>query len=193
MPRIEVFDRVQVLEKVRDLFWSKGFNGTSMQDLVDVTGLNRSSIYNSFGNKKALYEMVLKQYQKDSTAFFNEIIEGSKDAFDSLTIIFKSLIQSINKDEGGKGCFMINCTTELSQTDADLKLFLERKSEGMIQFFENLVIKGQTEGSINTEQNAHDYALYLYSSFQGLRITGILIQDDKRLDLVVKNTLETLK
>lgn len=193
MPRIEVFDRVQVLEKVRDLFWSKGFNGTSMQDLVDITGLNRSSIYNSFGNKKALYEMVLKQYQKDSTAFLNEIIEGSRDAMDALNIIFKSLIQSINKDEEGKGCFMINCTTELSQSDADLKLFLERKSEGMIQFFENLVIKGQAEGSINIEQNAHDYALYLYSSFQGLRITGILIQDDKRLDLVVKNTLEILK
>lgn len=193
MPRIEVFDRVQVLEKVRDLFWSKGFNGTSMQDLVDVTGLNRSSIYNSFGNKKALYELVLKQYQKDSSAFLNDITKGSKNSLDALNAIFKSLIQSINKDAEGKGCFMINCTTELSQSDADLKLFLERKSEGMIQFFENLITEGQTEGSINTKQSAHDYALYVYSSFQGLRITGILIQDNMRLDQVVKNTLETLK
>ena len=51
MPKTEIFNRVDVLDKAAKIFSNKGFNGTSMQDLVDTTGLNRSSIYNSFGSK----------------------------------------------------------------------------------------------------------------------------------------------
>ena len=66
MPRTEDFNREEVLGKAKGHLWLKGFNGTSMQDLVDVTGLNRSSIYNSFGSKMELYLQSLKKYQGDN-------------------------------------------------------------------------------------------------------------------------------
>ena len=192
MPRVEVFDRVQVLEKVKHLFWNKGFNGTSMQDLVNVTGLNRSSLYNSFGNKKALYELVLKQYQEESKIFFENAVSVAKDPLDAIQIVFKLIITSIYEDIEGKGCFLINCTTELSRSDEGLKSFLAHGSDGMVQFFEHLVKEGQTSGVINTRETAENYALYLYSFFQGIRMTGILMKDKTRLDQVVKNTLRIL-
>ena len=60
MSREIVFNEVEVVSKVVGLFWQKGYNGTSVQDLTTVTGLNRSSIYNSFGSKKELYKLALK-------------------------------------------------------------------------------------------------------------------------------------
>ena len=60
MPKTITFDRTEVVQNVMELFWKKGYNGTSMQDLVDVTGLNRSSFYNTFGDKFSLFEEALK-------------------------------------------------------------------------------------------------------------------------------------
>ena len=192
MPRVEVFDRAQVLEKVKHLFWDKGFHGTSMQDLVDVTGLNRSSLYNSFGNKKALYDLVLKDYQAESRTFLKGAIADAENPLEAIELIFKTLIRSIYEDVEGKGCFLMNCTTEMSRSDEDLKNFLVHGSEGMIELFEDIIKEGQISGDINTEQTAKDYALYLYSSFQGIRITGVLITDKTKLNQIVKNTIHIL-
>lgn len=192
MPRVEVFDRADVLEKVKHLFWNKGFNGTSMQDLVDTTGLNRSSLYNSFGNKKAIYELVLKQYQEESKIFFDNAISEAKNPLEAIHIIFTSITHAIHKDQDGKGCFIMNCTTELSRSDIELKRFLIRNSEGIISLFDGLIKKGQTIGVINTRQTAQQYALYLYSFLQGIRVTGVLMNDKTKLDQLVKNTLYIL-
>lgn len=192
MPRVEVFDRAQVLEKVKHLFWDKGFHGTSMQDLVDVTGLNRSSIYNSFGSKKELYDLVLRDYQEESKAFLKSAIVDAEDPLQAIELIFKTLVRSIYNDVEGKGCFLMNCTTELSRSDNELKTFLVRGSEGMIELFEDIVKEGQILGVINNDETPKNYALYLYSSFQGIRITGVLITDKTRLDQIVKNIIQIL-
>ena len=69
MPRVEIFNRDEVLEKAVRLFHNKGYNATSMQDLVDATGLNRSSIYNSFGSKKELYQQSLRAYKEQANKY----------------------------------------------------------------------------------------------------------------------------
>ena len=64
MPRVEIFNREQVVDQMIRVFHNNGYNGTSMQDLVDATDLNRSSLYNSFGNKLNLYLECLNLYQE---------------------------------------------------------------------------------------------------------------------------------
>jgi len=193
MPRVEVFDRTQVLEKVKHLFWDKGFNGTSMQDLVDVTGLNRSSLYNSFGNKKALYELVLNQYQEEGNLFFEEALSQTENAFEVIALVFNAMIRSIIKDVEGKGCFNMNCTTELSRTDIGIRSFLTSRQDHTISVFKDLVEKGQQEGVINKQDTADNYAYYLFSAFQGLRMTGMLTREQEKLKTIVSNILKTLK
>ncbi len=192
MPRVEVFDRVHVLEKVKDLFWNKGFNGTSMQDLVDTTGLNRSSIYNSFGNKKALYELVLNQYQEENKGFFKEALIQAKNPFEVIRYIFENCIDQIINDDQGKGCFNMNCTTEMSRSDKELKHFLTHRQEASIAFYRDLVEEGQQHGVINEKDTPDNYAHYLYSAFQGLRMTGMLSKDTHKLQSIVDNILITL-
>ncbi|WP_299761535.1 TetR/AcrR family transcriptional regulator [uncultured Dokdonia sp.] len=192
MPRVEVFDRVQVLEKVKHLFWDKGFNGTSMQDLVDVTGLNRSSIYNSFGNKKALYELVLKQYQEEGKTLFKTALSQTENAFEGICLVFDNMIQAILQDVEGKGCFNMNCTTELSRVDISIRGFLTSRQEYTISIFKDLIDKGQQQGVINKEDSSNNYAYYLFSAFQGLRMTGMLTRDEEKLKKIVANTLKIL-
>jgi len=193
MPRTEVFDRKQVLEKVKHLFWDKGFNGTSMQDLVDITGLNRSSLYNSFGNKKALYELVLAQYQEEGNLFFEEALSQEENAFKAISRIFTTLTTAIMKDVEGKGCFNMNCTTELSRADIGIRAFLTSRQEHTISVFKTLVEKGQQQGVINKEDTSENYGYYLFSAFQGLRMTGMLTRDQQKLKKIVQNILKIVE
>lgn len=192
MPRTEVFDRPQVLEKVRDLFWDKGFNGTSMNDLVEATGLNRSSLYNSFGNKMALYKMVLIQYQEESQDIFQEALHRAGNPLEAIHFIFENIVDAIMKDMEGKGCFSLNCKTELSRSNASIKEYLEKMQDRSIDFFQGLVQEGQDARLINTSETAEHYAYYLFSVFQGIRMTGILTRNRTKLEHIVKNSLQIL-
>lgn len=192
MPRVEVFNRVHVLEKVKDLFWNKGFNGTSMQDLVDVTGLNRSSLYNSFGNKQALFEIVFKQYQEDTKSVFQNAIKNKENPLDAIHSIFKSILDLILEDVEGKGCFNLNCKTELSHTDGPIKAILKHSEEKTLHLFSDLIKEGQQQALINKKDTPENYAYYLFSAFQGLRMTGMLTRDYNTLQNIVHNTLIVL-
>ena len=84
MPKTESFDRKEVLEQAKEAFWKKGYGSTSMQDLVEATKLNRSSIYNSFGDKFNLFLECLKLYQKSERSKAMQLVLKG---FITLTII----------------------------------------------------------------------------------------------------------
>ncbi|MEL7378280.1 MAG: helix-turn-helix domain-containing protein, partial [Bacteroidota bacterium] len=69
MPANPVFNESEVLDKARDLFWERGYHATSISDLEKALGLSRSSLYNSFGGKRALYDLTLARYRDDSFDF----------------------------------------------------------------------------------------------------------------------------
>jgi len=192
MPRTEVFDRTLVLNHVQRVFWNKGFNGTSMQDLVDATGLNRSSIYNSFGSKKALYLIVLKQYHKDSKQIFQGALSRSENPLQAIRYIFEDVVGLIKEDEEGKGCFNMNCKAELARSDDDIRHFLSHSQDELIHLFSDLIEEGQRDGIINERDTPENYAYYLFSAFQGIRMTGILTPKEKTLLKIVDNSMQAL-
>ena len=187
MPKVETFNREVVLGKVIQLFHEKGFNATSMQDLVDVTGLNRSSIYNSFGNKMELYQESLKVYRSQANKMVQKILIHSTNAKDSIRRIFYT-----NPEQKNNGCFLSNCTAEMANQDIEIKNFLQNNLDRMQELFEELVSKGQAEGTVNTLKSPKEYALYLFTSLQGLRITGILLKEQNDYESIVNTTLSVL-
>ena len=62
MARTKEFDRIEVLDRATDLFWEKGYESTSMQDLVETMGIGRASLYDTFGSKQELFAEVLERY-----------------------------------------------------------------------------------------------------------------------------------
>lgn len=187
MPKVETFDRDQVLGKVVTIFHEKGYNATSMQDLVDATGLNRSSIYNSFGSKKELYQESLKAYRSQGLQYVQKVLIHTENPKETIRKIFAS--DSFTK---ANGCFLSNCTSEMANQDFEIRSFLKNNLEHMQGLFEELVLKGQKEGSINQNRSAKEYAIYLFTALQGLRITGILLSEQNSFESIVSTILSVL-
>ncbi len=193
MPKTETFNRNQVLEQAMAVFHTKGYNGTSMQDLVDATSLNRSSIYNSFGSKLCMFLEVLSFYQKYSSDTFSKGLLQAYSAADSIKVIFDITLKNILEDVNKKGCLLVNCKSEMANQDPAIKAFLEQNEEHMLAMLEDIVSKGQMEKVFNNNQSASQYALYLYTAIQGLRMTGILNRNEIELRKIITTILTTLK
>ncbi|MBL4605504.1 MAG: TetR/AcrR family transcriptional regulator [Flavobacteriaceae bacterium] len=187
MPKVETFNRNVVLEKVINLFHEKSYNATTMQDLVDATGLNRSSIYNSFGSKMEIYQESLRLYRAFANKMIQKVLINSESPLDAIRKIF-----SAPKDPRNKGCLISNCTTEMANQNQKINSFLINNMESMQELFETLIAKGQKEGNINTEKTAKEYALYLFAALQGFRITSMILNEQKDLESIVETTLSVL-
>ena len=188
MPKSVTFDRDQVIENVMELFWKKGYNGTSMQDLVDVTGLNRSSFYNSFGDKFSLFEEALKTYQKQQNDMLQESFTQAKTPKQAIISLFKGISDDI-RSGNQKGCMFTSCTAELSGEDARIHDFLVENKDKVVDSFKLLIQKAQENGEIDARKDAETLALYLFSNLQGLRVTSML---EPNLEAVTEEILSVL-
>lgn len=193
MPRGEEFDRELVLLRATDVFWRKGYNGTSMQDLVDAMGLNRSSIYNSFGSKLELYQTTLKHYQKNGNMLFQKALIKAKNPLQAIRLIFEGFLPEILGDGEDKGCFVMNCKAEMGNQDQNIKNWLLDTQEQTLSTFQSLIRDGQEQGVINKKQDCLAYAYYIFNAFQGFRMTGILVKDRKVLQQIIDSTIEVIK
>ena len=193
MPKVETFDRDQVIQSAVVTFHNKGYNLTSMQDLVDATGLNRSSIYNSFGSKLDLYMECLRSYQQISRRELQKTIISSKSPFTTIQNIFCMNINAAIKDSKDNGCFINQCTTEMANQEQRIQYFLNENQASMIELFEDIVMQGQSDGGINKKKTPKEYAMYLVSSLQGLRISGILMNDKQQLELELSDKVNEIK
>ncbi len=187
MPKSVAFDRERVIEDVMELFWRKGYNGTSMQDLVDVTGLNRSSFYNSFGDKFSLFEEALQYYQRQQDEFLQESFAEAKSPKMAIISLFKGISDDIR---GGnqKGCMFTGCTTEMSHEPA-VKDFLVANKDRVVTSFSTLLRQAQELGEIAMTKDPETIALYLFSSLQGLRLTSMI---EPNLEAVTEEILSIL-
>ena len=192
MPKTELFNREIALEQATGVFHDKGFNATSIQDLVDATGLNRSSIYNSFISKLELYLECLKYYESNFNRETSKSLLKATDPLHAINLIFELYIDIITKEKYDKGCLISNCKAEMANHDKSITLFLENNQSNMLMLLEDLVSNGQETAVINKKQSAKDYALYLYSSLQGFRMTGILITNRTQLTSIVKSVLQSI-
>ncbi|APY07109.1 hypothetical protein BWZ20_01785 [Winogradskyella sp. J14-2] len=193
MPKTEIFDRKLVLDKATEVFHLKGYNATSMQDLVDATGLNRSSIYNSFESKENLYMHCLINYKNLYNSKSSALVNASKGAINAIATIFDFYINDIVKDSQNKGCMLVNCKSEIGTKNLNILKFLLDHQKETLSFLEALIRQGQEHSEINRKKNAQDYALFLFSALQGLRMTGILVNDKTKLQHIKETTIAILK
>lgn len=193
MPRIEEFDKETVLKQAMNIFWEQGYNGTSMQDLVDATGLNRSSIYNSFGSKLELYQETLRNYQKDTGILFQRALLNATDPLDAIRRIFEGFLPEMTGQKRTNGCFSMNCKSEMGNRNEDVRRWLLATQEQSLSTFQSLIHDGQEQGLINKNRDCRTYAFYVFNAFQGFRMTGILVSDTKILKSIINQTIELLQ
>jgi len=191
MPKSETFDRHEVLEKITNLFWLKGYNGTSIQNIVDASGLNRSSLYNSFGDKYQLFTESLGYYCEHVQSVSLSDVEKLTPK-NALKKIFEGVLSAINDKMNHKGCFLTNSTAELAAHDTRINHFLHDNMENVTSLFGDILENGIKMGDFNENLDVRETALYLFSSIQGIRVTGMLIQSKKEMKELIDRTLDSI-
>lgn len=193
MPKKKQFNETEVLKKAKELFSEKGYNGTSMDDLVHATGLSRSSIYDTFGDKHGLFLKSLNHYRGSQQGDLEKQCARTDSPKKKIRYIFDYVIRDILADKECKGCLMVNMTMELSAVDKDVAAIAVSNMEEMEQVFGSLVKEGQSKGEISKKFTPKALSRHLYSSLMGLRIIGVNRPDADALREITKLTLSILE
>ena len=193
MARTKVFDEQVVLDKAMNLFWQKGYNATSAQDLVNHLGISRSSLYDTYGDKHSLFVKSLKQYRKERIDPVIRNVEDAEDIEAYIRFIFELVKEEALSENSSKGCFMVNSAVELAPVDEEVAAI----ANSIMNDMENTVCKaienGQREGLFTTAYSARSLARFIFNSLNGLRVTVKFDADKKLFDDVVNVCLSALK
>ena len=195
MARTKAFDTDEVLDRALRIFWRNGYEGTSMQDLVDGMQINRASIYDTFGNKEALYLAALQRYQTHHQRQVRQLIEQHASVRDALDALLENMIQESLNDPEKKGCFVVNATTGLANRHEAVNRLVTENEERMAYAFAELVKQGQSRGEIAAQQDPCALSSYIFSSLQGLRVLAVTNADLTTLrrvkDLILTTVFRT--
>ena len=142
------FDADEVLDQLVDLFWEKGFEATSISDIVDATGLNKSSLYNSFGSKDDLFAAALDRYLTSRAAMIFAIAGEGSAGLDDLLRLVDFLQAEMGTDRGRMGCLGVNTSTELGLRDEGAVEMARRLRTDMRAAVGAPLVRAETAGEI---------------------------------------------
>jgi TetR/AcrR family transcriptional repressor of nem operon len=192
MARPKEFDRDEALHKAMEVFWSRGYGAASIQDLVEHMGINRQSLYDTFGDKHALYLQALDRYQEVESRKLFELMERPGSVKKAFRQLFNGVIKGSLCDEGRRGCLMNNAMSELAGRCQATAEKTRRNMAAVEEAFYRALLRGKKEGELKGVREPRAVARFLYNSFQGLVLTAKSTRDRKALEDVVKVTLSVL-
>jgi TetR/AcrR family transcriptional repressor of nem operon len=192
MARQKEFDREQALHKAMEVFWARGYDGTSVQDLVESMGINRQSMYDTFGDKHALYLSALDRYREVESRKVFDLLENASSVRRALRTLFGHLIDASLSGKERRGCFMGNAASELA---GRCKQTAEKTCSNMHALedaFYRALVRGKKTGEFENLSDPRAVARFLYSNLQGLTLIAKANPDRKALEDVMKVALSVL-
>lgn len=192
MARKKEFDKEEVLNKAMYTFLQNGYEGTSMQTLVSTMGINRGSLYDTFGDKRSLFLAAIAHYE--STVVKTTIASLMSPDADKQTIIelFRNLVVSMAEEENCYGCLMTNSAVELCPHDTEAKSKIDTHFCQIANAFKQALVNAKTKGEIDRQADLDAIAKYLTSSLQGLRVMGKVNRDLETFNSIVDIILSVL-
>lgn len=120
MARPRQFDEQTALKAAMSAFWSKGYEGTSLSDLMLATGLQKGSLYGAFGDKRQLYLKALETYEKEAVGSAVALLAGSGTPADRLRAFLDLAVDPVAAANDRRGCFLCNASTDRAHTDPEI-------------------------------------------------------------------------
>lgn len=193
MGRHKEFDRNAVLEKAMDVFWEKGYEATSIQELVDHMKINRGSLYDTFGDKHSLFLMALDHYRDRRVSQRLKCLLKSSEGVEAIRQFFRDLADARVGDRGCQGCLMVNSTVELAPHDDEAAGKVAAHMAALEDAFYRTLLRAQKRGELTHQSNLRGVARYLVNSANGLCVMAKVSPDRAVLDDIVEMTLSVLR
>jgi TetR/AcrR family transcriptional repressor of nem operon len=193
MARPREFDVTAALERAMDVFWSKGYEATSLDDLCEATGLSRSSLYATFGNKRDLLLQSVDRYVERRTPNIEAVLARQpNNIYKGIAALLREFIDQIVSGAGRRGCFLGNCAAELPRSDRTAMARVRRglaRTEGT---FRKALARAEARGELPVGADVDALARFLTASFQGLRLVGKVNPDRAVLEDIAATILRCL-
>jgi TetR/AcrR family transcriptional repressor of nem operon len=192
MGRPKSFDREEVLDRAMAVFWRKGYGATSIRDLVEATGLNPGSLYDSFEDKHGLFLEAVARYRRTVVARRLQELQRPGPALDRIEAFFEDVVRFSLGEGRLLGCLMTNSAIELAPRDRDAAVAVAANFAEIEAAFRQVLRRAREAGEIAADRPVEDLARYLTSGLQGLRVMAKAQPDEAALRAVVRLMLAAL-
>ena len=190
MPRKPTFDRDEVLERAMNVFWSRGYNRTSMRDLTEATRLNPGSLYAAFDNKQGVFEASIGRYVRGLQDEIEATLGGDAPPADRIRRFFDNLLAGAERDRESRGCLLVNTLLEAPAEEPGLRRRAGEALELVERRFESLIAAGQADGSMRGEQSPATLARLLMIGIFGMRVYARMPDGPSHIREIVTTLLD---
>ena len=191
--RPRAFDAKVTLEKARDVFWDRGFAGTSLDTLSAATQLNRPSLYGAFGDKEALYLDVMEAYRAESMDVLADALDPSLPLRDNLTRVYKSALEIyLHGETSARGCFLISTATAEAIQYERVRDLLSRSFEDFDGAIEQRMALAVERGELPDGSDVHMLARLASAVMHSLAVRARAGDSRKTLEALARSGVDMI-
>ncbi len=190
--RHRTFDEAAVLNQAAEVFWQKGYESSSTEDLLQAMELNKGSLYNAFGNKKQLFKTVVKHY---AGAIFENLRNDIQESTRPVSVIrgfFQEACDPKDISAHLKGCFLGNAVSELASIDQELEQLAIEKLATLEHIFQEALDRAKELGHLPADFDTALNARYLINIWNGINVTRRMYPNRQELEPMLKMCLNIL-
>ena len=170
MARPRCFNEQEVLSQAVDIFWRKGFADTSIGDLEEALGMGRQSIYNTFGDKRALFIRALQQYYEKGSAFITDTFSGQRRGLDSIYSYFDAVISRQTDSDERRGCFLVKCLVDHGTSDSEVTSRCKSNESLLVAVFKKALGEAIEDQTVPSTIDVETTAMMLSTQTYGLSV-----------------------
>ncbi|NEZ62179.1 TetR/AcrR family transcriptional regulator [Leptolyngbyaceae cyanobacterium CCMR0082] len=168
MARLREFDTDAVLDAAMQTFWLRGYEATSLVDLMAATGLQKGSIYKAFKDKHSLFMLALRRYLDQSNDLSRQYLADPISPRAGVSGWLQVIVSLRGNDQTRRGCFMLNSLVELAPHDEAVKTLLDEHLCHVQLMLTRAIAKGQSLGEFRADIPAEELSLLVLNLLQGL-------------------------
>lgn len=192
MARHKEFNQQEALQKAMETFWRYGYEATSIQDLVESMGINRGSLYDTFGDKRSLFLAAIAHYDETVVQCLVSRLEDTGASKGAIIDHFYNIIEGTVDDKTRRGCFLINTAVELCPHDTEAQQRIATNLKRIEDAFYQALVRASQKGELSHDKDLKALARYLTCTIQGLRVFSKVNCNPDALKDIVQVALSVL-
>ncbi|MCP2335668.1 TetR/AcrR family transcriptional regulator [Actinomadura rupiterrae] len=171
MARTKEFDPDTALRRALELFWERGYEGTSMADLVERTGVARASLYATFGGKHDLYVKALELYAEDNAPRLLDELSNPGPVLPQVRAVVRRFAAE-SSSSSLRGCLVVNTAVELAARDGEAARKVEASWTNLEALLTSALVRARAQGELAADRDPRALARMLLVLMQGMRVLG---------------------
>lgn len=193
MARLKAFDEERAIDAAVDCFWMHGYEGTSVRDLAEAMGIGGASLYNAYGDKRALFARSLERYAERSMRERIARLEAGHRPKEAIVAFVEEIVERSLGDPDRKGCLLINSALDVAPHDAEIGSVVSSYLDEIRGFFQRNLVAARKAGQVPKRIDAPSVATHLLGVVAGIRVLARTGAGRRQLEDVARPALALLE